>query len=82
MIVVDLHVPIIYQNYNFQLNENIEINLLIEEISEMIGQKEHSQIVGDVNKLLLCDKKTGRVLEKNKTLNECGVITGNSLILV
>lgn len=82
MITVDLYVPIIYQNYNFQLSESAEIALLIEEISEMISFKEHSPIVGDINKLLLCDKINGRVLEKNRTLSECGITTGSSLILV
>lgn len=82
MIVVDLFVPSVYKNYNFQLDENVSINLIIEEIVEMICQKENSGIMGNVNNLLLCDKQTERVLDKNKTLSECRIVTGSNLMLV
>lgn len=82
MILVDVYVPSVDMTYDFQLNETITIDTIIEEISEMIGQKEHSVIVGDVSKLVLCDKTNKRILNKNVTLAEAGIITGNTLILV
>ena len=82
MIVVDIFVPSVDKEYDFQLNENMPIYTVIEEISEMIGQKEHSQIVGSVELLQLCDSEKQCVLHKNKTLLECGITTGKSLILV
>lgn len=82
MILVDVFVPSVNKVYDFQLSETASIYTVIEEISEMIGQKERSELAGDVEKLQLCDKRKQCILEKNKTLAECGVITGQTLILV
>ena len=54
MILVDIYVPSLDKTYDFQLNEHVVINTVIEEISDMIGQKEHSKVVGGVSNLMLC----------------------------
>lgn len=82
MILVDVYVPSVGNSYDFQLDEMINVGILIEEISEMIGQKEHSEITGAVKELLLCDKASRRVLAKNKGLAAQEIKTGSSLILV
>lgn len=82
MILVDIYVPSLDRNYDFQLNENAGVGTIIEEIGEMVGQKERSRIVGDVAKLALCDKRKKSVLDKERTLAECGIFTGSSLILI
>lgn len=82
MILVDIFVPGIDKNYDFQLNETIIISAVIEEIGEMISQKEQLDIMGDIDDLQLCDRKKQVLLPKNKTLAECGIMTGESLILV
>ena len=82
MVLVDVFVPSVNKVYDFQLSENTSIHAVIEEISEMIGQKERVAIVGNVDELLLCDKQTNKILERNKTLAECNVITGHSLIFI
>ncbi|MBE5881922.1 MAG: glutamyl-tRNA amidotransferase [Lachnospiraceae bacterium] len=82
MILVDIFVPSVDKTYDFQLNENAPIHTVIEEISEMIGQKERSGVVGDVNKLQLCDRERRYVLEKVKTLADYDISTGKSLILI
>ena len=63
MILVDIYVPSIGNTYDFQLDEEVPVGNVIEEISEMIGQKEHCRIVGDMTKLMLCaqtDSSQGR----------------------
>ena len=82
MILVDIFVPGIDKNYDFQLNETIVISAVIEEIGEMISQKEQLDIMGDIDDLQLCDRRKQVLLPKNKTLAECGIMTGESLILV
>lgn len=82
MILVDIFVPGIDKNYDFQLNETIIISAVIEEIGEMISQKEQLDIMGDIDDLQLCDRRKEVLLPKNKTLAECGIMTGESLILV
>lgn len=82
MILVDIYVPSVDKTYDFQLNEQISIATVVEEISEMIGQKEHSKISGDIKDLVLCTYETGAILNKTLTLEETGVITGQKLLLV
>ena len=82
MILVDVFVPSVDKTYDFQINENAPIHTVLEEISEMIGQKERSGVVGDVNKLQLCDRESRSVLDKGRTLADYEISTGKSLILV
>lgn len=82
MILVDVYVPSIGNTYDFQLDEGVPIGSLIEEISEMIGQKEHCRIVGDCAKLMLCSPKNRMILPKDVSLSSCCMATGDSLILV
>ncbi|MCR4640694.1 MAG: EsaB/YukD family protein [Lachnospiraceae bacterium] len=82
MILVDIFVPSVDKTYDFQLNEEIEIHTVLEEISEMIGQKEHSRITGRVDQLLLCNYRTGSILSTNITLKEAGIVNGDKLLLV
>lgn len=82
MILVDVFVPSVDKEYDFQLSETASISMVIEEISEMIGQKERTEIVGDVNRLQLCDQERQCILDRNRTLAECQVTTGCRLILV
>ena len=82
MILVDIYVPAVGNTYDFQLDEEEKIGTLIEEIGELIGQKERSRIVGDIGKLMLCFCKDKKILPKNSTLATSGVQNGDSLILV
>ena len=82
MILVDIFVTSLDKSYDFQLNENVRVETIIEEISEMVCQKEHMKVVGETSKLMLCDMFAYRVLEKEKTLSESGVSTGNKLMLI
>jgi len=82
MILVDVYVPSIDKSYDFQFDENAYVNTITEEIGELIGQKEHSRVVGNIEQLILCSRTTGIVLPRNLTLNQCKIKTGDSLILV
>ena len=82
MILVDVYVPSVDYVYDFQLDEDAPICVIVEEIGELIGQKEHCKIAGNIEKLILCSYKDKRILEKNLTLASCGIKTGDSLILV
>ena len=48
MILVDIYVPGANQTYDFNLDENAKIELLLEEIAGMICQKEQSTLEGSV----------------------------------
>ncbi len=82
MILVDIYVPSVDKTYDFQLNEEISIRTVVEEIAEMIGQKEHSRIVGSTEDLFLCHYTTQSILNKEISLRDAGVVTGDKLLLV
>lgn len=82
MILVDIKVPSTDCSYDFQLDEESSVYNIIGEVSELISQKEHCNMVGRMEDLLLCTLKENRVLSVNATLKEAGVQTGDSLILV
>lgn len=82
MILVDIYVPSVDKTYDFQLNEQIPVAMVIEEISEMIGQKEHATLKGNAADLTLCSYVSRAVLNREKTLEQEGIVTGNRLLLV
>ena len=82
MILVDIYVPAVGNTYDFQLEEEEKVCTLIEEIGELIGQKEHSRIAGDINGFMLCSCKGKKILSKNMTLAASGVQNGDSLLLL
>lgn len=82
MILVDIYVPAVGNTYDFQLDEEEKTSTLIEEIGELIGQKEHNRIVGDINHFMLCSRKDKKILPKSMTLAASGVRNGDSLLLV
>lgn len=82
MIMVDVQVPALDTVYDFSVSEEVQISVLIEEISEMICQREKMQMPDELKGLNLCDVKKGQILPNSSTLKECGVVTGSRLILV
>ena len=47
MITVDVYIPAMDRIYNFNLDEESPIQVLVEEISELICKKEHSSLDGE-----------------------------------
>ena len=82
MILVDVTVPSVEKTYDFNLDENAQIALVIEEIAEMISQKEHCSIIGNKEDLLLCNYEGQVVLNKMASLKDYGLTNGNHLLLV
>lgn len=82
MILVDIYVPSVDKVYNFSLDENVPIQTILEEITEMVAQKEKTCLFGDFTNMVLCSKETERILPGNSTLLECNIVTGSLLLLV
>lgn len=82
MILVDIYVPSVDQIYNFNLSEDIGISAIINEIVDMISQKEQTKLYGRQEKLNLYSIKDKRILPKVNTLSDCNIMTGGSLMLI
>lgn len=82
MILVDIYVPSVNQTYDFSLDEYSGIEIVMEEITAMICQKEQCELTGDPSELMLCAVDGKKVLSRSLTLYDEGVTTGSKLILV
>lgn len=83
MISVDVMVPAIEKTYDFSLDENeMTVMICIEEIAEMICQREGLLSDVGIENMILIDKSSRRILEKSRTLSENNIKSGDTLILV
>ena len=82
MILVEIEVPSLGRDYQFSLDESSRVDLLLEEITEMICQKEHCTVQGSKEGLCLCSKNTGKILGRTGTLAEQGISGADRLILL
>lgn len=82
MILVDIYVPAVDQSYNFSLNEDIEVSVIIKEIVDMIAQKEQTHLQGDWRKLNLYSMRDKRILPYGNTLSDCYITSGSLLMMV
>lgn len=82
MILVDIYVPSTGQDYDFQLDQYASIASVVEELSELIAQKERCSLSGKAADLCLCSREQQCILPDNLTLDDCGIRTGSRLILV
>lgn len=82
MILVDIYVPAMDHVYDFHLDENMTVGSLVEEIAEMICQREQCRLDGQAADLTLWKAEQAEKLSKKATLRESGVASGERLTLV
>lgn len=82
MVLVDLEVSSLGRTYQFSLDEDTPVSLLIIEIAEMICQKEHCTLDGSVEELSLYSRRKNCALDKSGTLLEQLVDGADYLILI
>lgn len=82
MILVNVRFPALNCSYDFKLSEMTEIARLMEDITEMIAQKERCGLDKGEDFYLLCNARTGRIFRRNTTLAENGISSGDTLLLV
>lgn len=82
MILVDVYIPSVDDNFDFMLDEDTEIRKIIMEINEMISKKMKSHRIENVNDFLLYSMEQEQMLDKEQTLYESGIRDGSRLMLV
>lgn len=82
MILVDVYIPSVDDNFDFMLDEDTEIRKIIMEINEMISKKMKSHRIENVNDFLLYSMEQEQMLDKEQTLFESGIRDGSRLMLV
>lgn len=82
MIIVDVFVPVVNKEYDFSINEKSQISLVIEELSEMIAQKEGFLTVKHPENFILCNAETKGIMDIKLTLESYGIGNGGRLIMI
>lgn len=80
--MVDVTVPSIGRQYNFSLEEQAPVSMLIAEIAEVICQKEYCRLEGQIEKLNLCSYEQKKILSPQAALSQYGITNGARLLLV
>ena len=86
MIIVNVRVPALEKIYNFSLEEKAQISELIEEITQLVVQKEGLSIEEDTkaafNEMSLCSLDASVQLSRQYSLADYGISDGAELMLV
>lgn len=82
MIIVDLRVPALEKVYNLSLDEKARVGDLIEEIVELVLQKEGVPFSGDHSEMVLGSVDQGIQCRRDRCLSDYGIGGGEELILV
>ena len=81
MIIAEIFVPALDKVYDFKLNEDVIVSVLIDEISSVICQKEQCEITGDKNNLMLFKVDDNQILSMGLSLYQNGIKTGDRMML-
>lgn len=82
MILVDVYIPSIDDSYDFMLDENVSVEQVIVEISEMITKKVTGKARENKATFFMCSMDQDKLLDKNQTLYENGIRDGSRMMLV
>lgn len=82
MILVDIYVPSADKTYDFLLDENKKMSLIIEETARIISSKMNSSSDEQFSGFSLYAVEDQRILDSEATLFECGIDDGCRLLLV
>jgi hypothetical protein len=81
MIIIKVEVPIMGQEYNFQIDETVPIYEVQEEITEMICRRQQCRLDGMEHRLILWDRKRNLMLRREGSARDNGLETGSELLL-
>mgnify|MGYP004457303257 FL=1 len=82
MILVDIYIPSLDKTYDFQVDEDVSIENLTVEITEMIANETKSGKDAIYESFMLCSVEQKQILKKHATLKGCGIKNGSRLLLV
>ncbi|MBO5303965.1 MAG: hypothetical protein J6A92_07945 [Lachnospiraceae bacterium] len=82
MILVDIYIPAVEKNFDFMLDENVPVEQVMTEISEMISKKAMGNRMAQAEDFLLCSMDTKKMLNPELSLYMNHIQDGSKLIFV
>lgn len=82
MIIVEISIASMNTKYDFEIDEDTKLRLIMEEINDILSRKTRSPIGKTSGNFILCDINRSRVLDPNLTVEQNGLRSGSQLILL
>lgn len=82
MILVDIYVPVINETFDFQLDENIFVDSIIDEVVAILGKKMKNDAVADASGFELYGMEREEKINRESTLFAAGIKDGSRLMLL
>jgi len=82
MVLVEVFVPSLGRRYDFSLDEGTSVRVLIQEMLEVVGQKEHCEFFDLADKIALYSTRAKTRMDPEATLLQNGVRNGDALLLL
>lgn len=82
MILVDIYAPAVDKTFDFKLDENAEVSLILGEVTAMIAKKTGSESPGSADDFLIYKSGREQPLSVDLSLFENGIRDGDRLIIV
>lgn len=82
MILVEVYFQELNQEYDVHVDETLVIGSVIDNMVELIAQKEHLTLSKQLGIFILCEPETKRILHPETTLSENGIHAGQRLLLL
>lgn len=82
MIMVDVYVPAYDKTYDMGVDETALISLVIEEMVNVVCQKELSKPKGKTDEFCLCSRIQEKILSPERCLRDYEITNGCSLMLM
>lgn len=81
MVFVEVKVPVLCKTYDFKLDRKAKIKEVMNEIIDSVCKKEGCRLCETYSPFLLWDTEKKRILPGDWTVTECGITTGQRLLL-
>ena len=78
---VNVKIPVLSAEYEFEIDENKQIASIIEEIVASVCQQEHLIQKGSASQLLMFHQESKRILQAYQNPVRAGVKNGDTLII-
>ena len=82
MILVDVHVPSIDMVFDFMMDADVPVGVLVREAADILSHKLQEELKDPDRHFVLCSPDKQCILPEDNTLKECGIPGGSRLLLV
>ena len=82
MITVEIYSLLLDCSCDFVVDEHMEIDTIIDDVAQMLAQRERYDLVEDITKLSLYSQMKGIILCRKNRLHDYGIKTGDKLYII